>query len=357
MSVILRKRPNKDGTTMLRLDIYHNGQRVVETLKHLKLSKPSTPLAREMNKDLLRQAEAIRVARAAELEANGYSMVSDAGKKTDVLAWLQSYVDSYKKKDKRNMQGAVNRFRDYLLTINKAGSTTFGNLNAPIIEGYIDYLNESSRGEGASSYYSRFKKAIRQAYKRRLMKENVFDFVEKKPRGKAAKKDILTLDEIKVLAATPSQSQQVRNAALFCVMSGLRWIDVKSLKWQHIDVTNKNLSLSQSKTDENVSVPLNDSALKLLGEKQQPNVNVFDLPTANGANKTLKAWVKRAGIDKKITWHNLRHSFGTNLIFTETDVLTTSKLLGHTSLRHTQTYVRAAEEMKIKATDKLNIDL
>ena len=40
MSVVLRKRKNADGSTTLRLDIYKDGQRTVETLKHLKLSKP-----------------------------------------------------------------------------------------------------------------------------------------------------------------------------------------------------------------------------------------------------------------------------------------------------------------------------
>jgi site-specific recombinase XerD len=67
--------------------------------------------------------------------------------------------------------------------------------------------------------------------------------------------------------------------------------------------------------------------------------------------------VRRAGIEKKITWHNARHSFGTNLIFHGADVTTASSLLGHTSLKHTRRYVHAANELKEKATDKLNFTL
>jgi hypothetical protein len=37
--------------------------------------------------------------------------------------------------------------------------------------------------------------------------------------------------------------------------------------------------------------------------------------------------------------------------------LTTSKLLGHTSMKHTQRYVKASEEMKQTATNKLNFEL
>ncbi len=356
MSVKLRKEKNADGTTRLRLDIYHNGQRYFETLRNLKLAKPSNTLDRENNKDLLRQAEAIRVARAAELEANGYDLVSDAGKKTEVLVWLRGYIATYKKTDVRNMQGAVNRFEKYLRSIKK-DRLTFPALNATIIEGYIDDLNETCTGEGASSYFARFKKAIKQAYRQRLMKENVFDFVQKKPRGKAAKKDTLTMEEVRILVATPVQSPEVRKAVIFSLMSGLRWVDVKGLKWANISHTQRAAKVKQSKTNEEVFIPLNDAAISIVGTPGAPNDFVFNLPGANGANKTLKAWVKRAGIDKKITYHNLRHSFGTNLIFNDVDVVTASKLLGHTSLRHTQRYVDAANEMKVDATNKLNIDL
>lgn len=356
MSVILRKRKNSDGTTSLRLDIFHNGQRTIETLKNLKLSKVSNIQDREENKRLLQQAEAIKVARAAELEANNYNLITDAGKKTIITVWMQSYIDSYTKKDKRNMQGALSRFEGFLGEIKRVG-LTFGNLNALTIEDFIDYLENKSTGEGASSYYNRFKKMLRHAYRKKLMKENVLDFVERKAKGKAKKKDTLTLEELKKLSDTVTTSGEVKRAFLFSCVTGLRWIDIKNILWQNVNIPNKIMSVQQSKTGEVVTTPLNDTAIKLLGKEGKSKEKIFDLPTANGANKTVKAWVKRAKINKNITWHNARHSFGTNLIFNNVDVLTTSKLLGHTSMKHTQRYVKAADEMKQVATNKINIDL
>ena len=235
MSVVLRKRKNADGTTSLRLDIYNDGKHKIETLKHLQLSKPSNILDREQNKQRMQQAEEIAVKRAAELEASNYGMVTDAGKKTIITSWMQTYVDSYTKKDKRMMQGALNRFAAFLNEVNKTG-LTFGNLNALLIEDFIEFLEANSTGEGASSYYSRFKKMVKQAYRKDLMKKNVLDFVERKVKGKAKRKDILTLDELKILAATPTESSEVRKAFLFCCVSGLRWIDVKTLKWGIINL-------------------------------------------------------------------------------------------------------------------------
>ena len=357
MPVILRKRKNANGTTSLRLDIYHNGKRVIETLKHLQLSNPTTVAIRENNKELLAQAKAIAIARTVELESNGYNVTTNFNKKIKVVTWMQTYVDAYIKKDKRNVQGALNRFKDFLL-LEKINDITFSNLDALLIEKFIDYLESRSKGEGAASYYHRFKKMLRYAYRKGMMKVNILDYVEKKVKGKAAKKDILTLDEIRTLVSKPIESESVRKAAIFSLMTGLAWIDVKNLKWGNIDFKNRTLhNAYRSKTEEPIIVPLNDAAIKVLDNPGKEDEFIFNLPSADGANKTLKAWFKRADINKKITWHNLRHSAGTNLAYAGVDILTISKILSHSSTKHTMRYVNAANEMKIKAMDNLNIEL
>ena len=102
---------------------------------------------------------------------------------------------------------------------------------------------------------------------------------------------------------------------------------------------------------------LNSTAIKLLGKQRKPDELVFNLPTANGANKTLEAWIKRAGINKKITWHNARHSVGTNLRLLGDDEKSTAGVLGHSSTKHTGIYTKLADEITRTNTDKLNIDI
>ncbi|MBD0333285.1 MAG: tyrosine-type recombinase/integrase, partial [Chitinophagaceae bacterium] len=216
-----------------------------------------------------------------------------------------------------------------------------------------------STGETSGSYFNRFKKMVKQAYRQKLIPHNPAAEV-RTVMGKAKRKDILTLEEIQTIAATPTDSSEVRRAFLFSCVTGLRWVDVSSLTWSKINYRGKYMVLRQSKGEDEVEelhTNLNETAMKLIGTPGRPEELVFQLPTANGANKTVKAWVKRAGIQKKITWHNGRHSFGTNLVFHGSDVTVASSLLGHTSLRHTQRYVKAANELKEKATDKLNFEL
>jgi site-specific recombinase XerD len=264
---------------------------------------------------------------------------------------MQSFIDGYEKKDKRNMQGALNRFTDFLIEKKKQG-LLFSELTDVIITDFQDYLFARSVGEGGSSYFSRFKKMMKRAKLEKVIAVNPASDIKTK-KSKSRKKDILTIEEIQLLVSTPIQSPEIRRAALFCTVTGLRWCDVKHLRWK--DIKGETVTIRQEKTGVDVDIPLNDTAIKLLGVRGHGNI--FDLPSSNGANKTLKKWVNRAGINKTITWHNLRHSFGTNLIFKNVDVLTVSKLLGHTSMKHTQRYVDVARQMKETATDKLNINL
>jgi integrase len=355
MSVFLRTRVKKNGEKTLRLEIYHNHKRRYETLSNMVLLKESNPKNRELNKDTLRQAEKIRVQYAAQLDANDYNVPYESGRKTIVIDWFQSFIDKYTKTDKRNLLGALNKFKGYLNQKNKL-HLTFSDLNAPIIEGFMEYLEKTGTGEGPISYYNRFKKVIKHAIRSKLMKENIFLFVEKKMRGKAKMKDILLIEEIELLVKTPIKNVEVKNAFIFSAITGLRWCDVKSLKWDKIDLKTQYLNLSQSKTNQIVSIDLNDIAIKILEISKKDGEFVFKLPTANGANKIIKAWVERAGINKNITWHNARHSFGTNLILMDTNIFITSKLLGHTTLKHTQRYIHLASILKERTTDKLNFN-
>jgi integrase/recombinase XerD len=72
-----------------------------------------------------------------------------------------------------------------------------------------------------------------------------------------------------------------------------------------------------------------------------PSRWVFRLPTANGANKSLKAWNKNAGINKYITWKDGRLSFSILLRDANVDAATVALLLGYSTTRYVnETYKR-----------------
>lgn len=351
MSVILRKKLNKDKSTSFYLDIYHNKKRHKEFLKDCKLYKATNAEERKSNKDTLALAESIAIKRAQELVSQGYDVVASFKNDIDFIKYFENYISRYTKKDKRNMEGACSKFKLYMEK-NSIKSLTMKQLTENVVYGFAEYLKDTCEGEGASSYFARFKKMLKQAIREKVIINNPAADVSIR-REESIVKDVLTIDEIGLLAKTSITNKQVRNAFLFCCFTGLSWVDVKELKWKHIDTRNLILTKVRAKTDTETIVTLNKTALSLLPEQGNDNEYIFSLPTHTGALKTLVNWLKKAEIKKHITWHCARHSFATNLIYYKTDVTIVSKLLGHSTLKYTQRYTHIAEELKRNAVNSL----
>ena len=351
MSVKLRKRTNLDGTTSLILDIYKNGKRSYEFLKNLQLPSGNSLVDRQTKKENLELAKKIVIARAHQLDANDYDVATDQAKKIIVLDWMKAYAKTYKKADIRVIEGVIAKFSTFL-TEKKIYGLLMKEFTESIALQFRDKLKKECKGEGAKSYYSRFRKIVKQAYRDKFLAKNPCEFIEP-PSGEAFEKDVLTAAELQLIAKTQTEAPEVKRSFLFCTQTGLRWIDAKKLTWSSINLSEHKMKFTQSKTGKVVQIPLNSTAITLLGKEQGKKMLVFELPSANGCNKSLKALVKRAKVDKEITWHCGRHSFGTNLIYNKTDIFTASQLLGHASLAHTKRYVRASNEMNQKAVDSL----
>lgn len=63
---------------------------------------------------------------------------------------------------------------------------------------------------------------------------------------------------------------------------------------------------------------------------------------------------KRAGINKLVTFHTSRHTFATMTLTAGTDIYTTSKLLGHTSVHTTEIFADVVMEKKADAVNLTN---
>jgi integrase/recombinase XerD len=61
-------------------------------------------------------------------------------------------------------------------------------------------------------------------------------------------------------------------------------------------------------------------------------------------NRACHAAAQRAGIDKRVSMHTLRHSFATHLLEGKTDIRLIQVLLGHKKLDTTARYIRVALE-------------
>ena len=350
-----------------------------ENLKLYLWHNPRTPLQRQENKDTLVLARKIRHDRGQELldQEKGYKLQT---KKASInfLEYFQEYLDAYTKKDVRMIQIALQRFKDFLHDTPEFNrferKIKPEQITSEMVEAFTEYLKSRSIGEGAKSIYQRFKKVFKScAIKYNINYQRPFVDSEGKTISitvdeDAIVKDFLSPDEEKKLMAThyTGENPEIRSAFIFCLYTGMRFCDVKDLTFGNFDFANKLLSYEQNKTKghskhSSVTLPLTDALLELIADKMEDAKKddlVFNLPSHTMCLKALRRWVKRAGIDKHITWHCARHSFGTNMAATAAQkgfsVRVVQEMMGHSSLKYTERYTRVVDEQKKAAMAELS---
>jgi integrase/recombinase XerD len=353
MSVSLGKRPNRTGDKVnLFLDFYVNDVRQRESLDMFLFTRPKTPSERKHNEDIRNLAEAIRSKKSlTHYEAGGAEVTPAFKKNINFIAYFQNYLDNYTKKDSRMIRACLLSFKTFLKEEHNKTVITPKELTEQLCIDFREYLDNKLNGETPSDYFARFKKVIKQAIREKILTSNpASDIRTFKPKDSILK-DVLTFEEMQLLAQTPCGNDNVKRAFLLSCYTGLRYCDIEVLSWKHIK--NGVLTINQLKTEKPVSIKLNPVSEKLMGAVGEPEDQVFKLPTHNSILKNLKNWTARAGIDKHITFHCGRHSFGTNLMMYDGNINTVASLLGHSSWKHTQKYVRAVESMREQAISKL----
>jgi site-specific recombinase XerD len=346
-----------------KFQIKHNRRK--ENLSLYLLDKPRTAAERQTNKETLELAMKIRAEREQEFKESmlGYRLRKD--RSANFLDYFQAYIDSYTKKDLRMMQIALSRFKDFLKEKYPLYEQSIHgeHITKEMMTEFVDYLQSRSVGEGAKSIFQRFKKVIHQAVENDILLKNPCEGVQCKVDDQILRKDVLSIEEIQLLISChyENENPHVRRAFIFCLYCGLRFCDVKELTFHNVDYSNQLLKFEQTKTkghsaNSGVVIPLNEGLLSLIGNPPADgdlDALIFPLPSYESCCKSVKRWVKRAGINKHISWHCARHSFAVNILNNGANIKTVASLLGHSGLKHTEKYTRAVDKLKEDAINSL----
>ena len=207
----------------------------------------------------------------------------------------------------------------------------------------------------ASAYYSTFRGLLKIAYIEKMFKENLNDYLEKID-CQDTKREYLTLDEVKRLAATPCKIPVLKAASLFSCLTGLRISDILNLQWSDFGLAPDRgycIRIRTQKTKTEATLPISYEAYELCGEVGTDKV--FKGLTRSMINYPLKHWLAEAGIEKHVTFHCFRHTFATLQIAAGTDIYTVSKMLTHRNVSTTQIYAELVNEKKRESANRISL--
>jgi integrase/recombinase XerD len=201
----------------------------------------------------------------------------------------------------------------------------------------------------SASYQNQVINAIKLFYRNRFNRVMDLNNIQR-PRREKRLPNVLSKQEIKAILEAPANLKHRAMLSLIYAC-GLRRSELLNLSLSDVHSDRNLLFIRQSKGKKDRVVPISNKIIEMLREYykaykpktwlfegQIPNTKYSEMSLA----KVLKQALKKAGNQKPVSLHWLRHSYATHLLESGTDLRYIQELLGHASSRTTEIYTHVS---------------
>ena len=270
---------------------------------------------------------------------------------------IDSFIE-YLKEVKRSSENTVASYRRDLNKLDQyftSNGISLKDVNSTTINTYILRLEK----EGMSSAtVSRNVASIRSFFtfllNRGLISSNPTENI-KPPKVEKKAPETLSIEEVTLLLEQPvgESNKEIRDKAMLELLyaTGMRVTELISIKYQDID-----MSMNFVQCIDNGKariIPFENAAKNALtkyiinvrpvmcGDSEYLFTNCKgEQMTRQGFWKIIKLYATRAGINKDITPHMIRHSFAMHMVNNGADLRALQEMLGHSDISTTQVYLK-----------------
>lgn len=284
----------------------------------------------------------------------------------DLIRAYETYLTKVK-------QASGNTISSYMRDIRQFSEWLLANMGLDVlnasqlnISAYLAYLQEQGKsGATASRTLASLKNFYAYAVSSGFLETSPVSNEIHVDRGEKKLPQILSGKEVELLLAQPScvDPKGFRDKAMLEVMyaTGIRVTELIELNVEDVNLELGIVKCTSARKSR--AIPLYPAALRALSVylKDVRHVMIAD-PLENalfvnvggarmsrqGFWKILKFYQSKAGIEKEITPHTLRHSFAVHLLENGADLGSLQELMGHSDISSTQMYTHMINQ-KIKS--------
>ena len=164
------------------------------------------------------------------------------------------------------------------------------------------------------------------------------------------------------------KEKDIRELFISAVSTGIRLSELTALQWPDVDQVQKvihvrNTDTFTTKSKKNRVVPMSDQLCQMMTQRKEEAASelVFHRNGRRFAkdylSKKFKRSVRLAGLNEKLHFHSLRHTFASWLVQHGASLYEVQKLLGHSSVAMTQVYSHLQPEQLHDTVNKITVTL
>lgn len=173
---------------------------------------------------------------------------------------------------------------------------------------------------------------------------------------------VLSVEEVqKMFSVCENLKHKVILALLYSC--GLRVSELINLKWSHIDRSRMIINIIAGKGNKDRHVMLDTSLITVLEKyfyeyKTKTYIlsgQFSDQYSSTSVNQVIKQLAKKAGINKRVYTHLMRHNCFTHMVENGTDINLIQKLAGHNNVKTTLLYTHISHNLISKIPSPLQL--
>ena len=292
-------------------------------------------------------------------------------KKPDALQFLRDFKrEEYEAKKKLEtvlFSEFVNQYAAYASSVHTAktlrtyqtafrewlrieGNRCLNTIGIREIEHFLSVKKVEASEWTARKYYIALASAFEKAVQWHFISVNPFRKVSK-PKVREILPAFFTESDFRLFLSA-NKDKDFAELCITALLTGLRLGELLALRWKDLDFTTQGDSNSEQRSvhNEEQAFPrrtMSEELSKLLLNRKENIRSESEFVFSNRYGKKLrdgtiehnfKKCVRRAGLNDKLHFHSLRHSFASALVMSGVSLYAVQKLLGHSTSKTTEIY-------------------